>query len=312
MSFRSGGMKSATSGAMDEARLAALKLRPWAGEKGVYSKLFDAPTSMRLDNNWLYFDVEKLSSDARLETAMSMVIANAVAKRAAGKAGQASITVLDGCWFLLDSPALEHFHLSCSVSGAKKEAFAIGGGNGLEGYFRCAQQLFFGPGSLAAQGLFDFAPQGLDGIEVGRIGREVQQPSADRFEGFPDAWDFVRRPIVQNDYLAGVQGRREPLLHPSPEHFTVQGALKKPRSTGTLQTNAGDQGAGLIVSLRDARSQSCAAQRAAPQPGHLGVGSAFVHEHPTGRGLDRQLLMPTRPSFGDVGTFLFGGGQSFF
>jgi hypothetical protein len=28
--------------------------------------------------------------------------------------------------------------------------------------------------------------------------------------------------------------------------------------------------------------------------------------------LGRQLLMPVRPFVGDVGTFLFGGGQSFF
>jgi type IV secretory pathway VirB4 component len=92
--------------AMDEARLAALKLREWTGEKGIYSRLFDAPTTMRLDNSWLFFNVEKLGSDPRLETAMSMIIANAVSERAAGKSGQPSITVLDECWFLLDSPAL--------------------------------------------------------------------------------------------------------------------------------------------------------------------------------------------------------------
>ncbi|MGH9401972.1 MAG: VirB4 family type IV secretion system protein [Terriglobia bacterium] len=92
--------------AMDEARLAALKLRQWTGEKGIYSKLFDAPTTMRLENNWLFFNVEELGKDPRLETAMSMVIANAVSERAAGKTGRPSITVLDECWFLLDSPAL--------------------------------------------------------------------------------------------------------------------------------------------------------------------------------------------------------------
>ena len=39
--------------------------------------------------------------------------------------------------------------------------------------------------------------------------------------------------------------------------------------------------------------------------------SAFVHKDQTGRALGRQLLMPARPFFGDVGPFLFGGGQSF-
>jgi len=91
---------------IDEARLAAIKLRSWTGEKGIYAKLFDTHTTMRLDSNWLFFNVERLSSDAKLETAMSMLIANAVASRSGGKAGQPSITVLDECWFLLDSQTL--------------------------------------------------------------------------------------------------------------------------------------------------------------------------------------------------------------
>jgi len=91
---------------IDEARLAAIKLRAWTGERGIYSKLFDAHTTMRLDSNWLFFNVEGLSADPKLETAMSMLIANTVSSRAGGKTGQPSITVLDECWFLLDSPTL--------------------------------------------------------------------------------------------------------------------------------------------------------------------------------------------------------------
>lgn len=91
---------------IDEARLAAIKLRAWTGEKGIYAKLFDTHTTMRLDSNWLFFNVEGLSTDPKLETAMSMLIANAVALRADRKTGQPSITVLDECWFLLDSPTL--------------------------------------------------------------------------------------------------------------------------------------------------------------------------------------------------------------
>jgi type IV secretory pathway VirB4 component len=90
---------------IDEAHLAAIKLRSWT-EGGIYAKLFDRPTTMRLDSDWLFFNVEGLSSDRRLETAMSMLIATEMAARAAGKAGRPSISVLDECWFLLDSPAL--------------------------------------------------------------------------------------------------------------------------------------------------------------------------------------------------------------
>jgi hypothetical protein len=61
---------------------------------------------LRLDSNWLFFNIEGLGSDPTLETAMSMLIANAMAERASGRTGQASITVLDECWALLDSPTL--------------------------------------------------------------------------------------------------------------------------------------------------------------------------------------------------------------
>ena len=80
----------------------------------------------------------------------------------------------------------------------------------------------------------------------------------------------------------------------------------------SLYANARDQRAGLIPSVRDARPQSFAAQGAASQARHLGVGSAFVHKDQMGRGFGSQLLMPVRPFFGDVGPLLFGGSQSFF
>jgi hypothetical protein len=91
---------------LDEAHLAAIKLRSWTGESGIYAGLFDRPTTMRLDSDWLFFNIEGLKSDPRLETAMSMLIATTMASRASGKTSQPSVTVLDECWFLLDSLAL--------------------------------------------------------------------------------------------------------------------------------------------------------------------------------------------------------------
>src|ERR1700739_2454972 len=86
---------------MEEAQLAAIKLRSWTGEKGVYSKLFDRPTTLSLDSPWLFFNIEQLSDDPRLETAMSLLIAHATAQRASGKACRRGITGLDECLLLL-------------------------------------------------------------------------------------------------------------------------------------------------------------------------------------------------------------------
>jgi hypothetical protein len=91
---------------MDEAQLAAIKLRSWTGEQGVYASLFDRPTTISLGNPWLYFNVEQLSDDPRLEAAMSLLIAYATSQRASGKSGKRSITVLDEFWYMLASPVL--------------------------------------------------------------------------------------------------------------------------------------------------------------------------------------------------------------
>ena len=54
--------------------------------------------------------------------------------------------------------SLKQFHLLYSVSGAKKEALAVGCGNRLKRRFRRLEELFVGAGSVAAEDLFDFAP----------------------------------------------------------------------------------------------------------------------------------------------------------
>ena len=134
---------------IDEARLAAIKLRAWTGEKGIYAKLFDAHTTMRLDSNWLFFNVEGLSSDSKLETAMSMLIANAVASRAGGKTGQPSITVLDECWFLLDSPTLAPEVVQLFRTARKRNASVWGISQTVEDFVGTAfQPREHGPGIL--------------------------------------------------------------------------------------------------------------------------------------------------------------------
>ena len=91
---------------MEEARLAAFKLRNWVSPGGVYENLFDRQTTLKLDSPWIYFNVEKLKDDPRLESAMSLLIAWATTKRASGKSNHKSITVLEECWMLLESPFL--------------------------------------------------------------------------------------------------------------------------------------------------------------------------------------------------------------
>ncbi|GGG87234.1 TraG/VirB4 family ATPase [Edaphobacter dinghuensis] len=87
------------------ARLAATKLRVWVDE-GPYARLFDRPTTVPLDTTWLYFNIEKLKADPRLEGAMSLQIAHAAIHRTSGKTGRPSISMMDECKIILDTPLL--------------------------------------------------------------------------------------------------------------------------------------------------------------------------------------------------------------
>jgi hypothetical protein len=90
---------------MKEARIAAVKLRAWVDD-GIYAKLFDRQTTVDMNVPWLYFNIEKLKDDPKLETAMSLLIAYATTKRAEGGGGARCMTILDECWALLQSPSL--------------------------------------------------------------------------------------------------------------------------------------------------------------------------------------------------------------
>ena len=53
--------------------------------KGVRPGCSTGPTTIRTDENWLFFNVEGLTSDPKLESSMSMIIANAMSERASGR-----------------------------------------------------------------------------------------------------------------------------------------------------------------------------------------------------------------------------------
>jgi type IV secretory pathway VirB4 component len=122
------------------AQLAAVALRQWTGDKGVYSKLFDRHTTIRTDANWLFFNIEGLSADSRLETAMSMLIAQAMSERASGKSGQPSITVLDECWALLESPVLADCVVQLFRTARKRGASVWGISQTLEDFVGTKQK----------------------------------------------------------------------------------------------------------------------------------------------------------------------------
>ena len=109
----------------EAARIAAAKMRAWVNN-GMYARLFDRPTTIDMSTPWLYFNVEQLKDDPKLEVAMSLLIAYTTTKRAQGKANKRCITVLDECWALLQSPSLAPVVVQLFRTARKRNACVWG------------------------------------------------------------------------------------------------------------------------------------------------------------------------------------------
>jgi hypothetical protein len=107
------------------ARIAAAKLRAWVNN-GMYARLFDAHTTIDMSTPWLYFNVEQLKDDPKLEVAMSLLIAYTTTRRAQGKTNKRCITVLDECWALLQSPSLAPVVVQLFRTARKRNACVWG------------------------------------------------------------------------------------------------------------------------------------------------------------------------------------------
>ena len=107
------------------ARIAAAKMRAWVNN-GMYARLFDAHTTIDMLTPWLYFNVEQLKDDPKLEVAISLLIAYTTTRRAQGKTNKRCITVLDECWALLQSESLAPVVVQLFRTARKRNACVWG------------------------------------------------------------------------------------------------------------------------------------------------------------------------------------------
>ncbi len=65
-----------------------------------------------------------------------------------------------------------------------------------------------GSGGGVAHMRFELSEGVFDGVEVGTVGRQVEELGALGLDRLPEAGDFVGRQIVHDDDVAGPPGRR--------------------------------------------------------------------------------------------------------
>lgn len=125
----------------------------------------------------------------------------------------------------------------------------------------------------------EFREGQLDGIEIGRIGRQEQQPGALACDGFTDVLAFVRGEIVEHDDVPFAEGRGELGFDVRFEDVRVHGAIDDPWRGQAIAAQSGDEGHGFPMPVGDAGDQPPTFGAAPSEAGHLGREPRFVNEH---------------------------------
>src|SRR5690348_722195 len=152
----------------------------------------------------------------------------------------------------------------------------------------------------------------FDGIEVGAVGRQIEQPCACRFDGLANACDLVGGQIVHDDDVAGTQGRCQHLLAPGSKDLAIHRPVEQHRGDEAVEGQAADEGDGLPVPVRDGGAAALALRGPAAQARHVGREPAFVDEN---QALWIELGLPLGPALTCgfyVGTVLFAGVSGLF
>lgn len=186
-------------------------------------------------------------------------------------------------------------------SGEGVEELADAGPERLDGSLGCASE----------EGL-QLGEDQFDRIEVGAVGRQVEEAGSGLFDEAAYAQDLVGGEIVHDDDVAGAQGRDQDLLDVDEEGFAVHGAVEDEGRDQAVAAQTGGEGGGLPVSPGLSADQPSAPWRAAPGADHLGVGAGLVDEDQLVRIEARLIGPPAGPRRRDVRSFLFGRLQGFF
>ena len=149
-------------------------------------------------------------------------------------------------------------------------------------------------------------------FSIGRIGRQVAQIGVGGLDRLAHADDLVRGQVVHDHAVAWIQGRRQELLDIGQEDLAVDRAVEHQRRDHAVAPQAGQEGGGLPVAMRDGAEQPFTPPAAPVAPRHVGGGPGFIEEDQLGRIEPRLSPAPLRARRGYIGAFLLGGVRGFF
>src|ERR1700679_393113 len=139
--------------------------------------------------------------------------------------------------------------------------------------------------ALAVRGsCLRFAQGFLDGVEVWRVGWEIEQCCSTGCDSLAYAGDLVRAEVVHDHHIARSQCWTENVVEVSEEYLGVGCRLDGHRGDHAAQAHRTQDGKDLPAALGRGLMHPHSARRSGVAPGHLSRDAAFIQEdHPLRR-----------------------------
>ena len=152
----------------------------------------------------------------------------------------------------------------------------------------------------------------FDGIEVWAVGRQEEEPGAGGADRLAYGLALVASEIVEDDDVAGLEGRDQELLDIGQELLAVDGAPEETGRIDPVMTQGGQEGERAPTAMWRLADQPATARTPAAQRGHVGLGPGLVDEDQT-LGIDARLAgLPLQAAPGDIRAILLSCERGFF
>src|SRR3954463_5574302 len=163
-----------------------------------------------------------------------------------------------------------------------------------------------------AQQRLVFGESLLDRVQIGAVGRQIDELRPSDGDRLGNAGDFMAAQIIEQDNVAGRQCRRQHLLDIGAKTLPVESTLEHIGYTDPGCSQSGDQGGQLPVTVRDRSPQPQTARTSAIAARHVRGGPSLVDEDQA-IGIERRLAANNpAPGLGYIRPLLLGRVQGLF
>ena len=162
---------------------------------------------------------------------------------------------------------------------------------------------------------FQFGEGHFDGIKIGAVGRQEEEPRSPFFEDRLGLLALVAREIIENDHVAGLQRRGELSFDIGLEDGPVHGCVDDPGRGQAIVAQGCDEGLGSPVAEGSLHPQPLSPACPPSQPRHFCGRPGFVDKDEPFRALFHPglaMVTPHGPGADNISAIGFARQQRFF